>query len=98
MWWLVLPRPDYDPTIPPQGQRHLSISLAIPCKLRNPVVRIRLGSCPMNGAAMPEASVDENRYPDSTENKVWTDPNVPRNNWMVPAIAQAMAMEDRAYF
>jgi hypothetical protein len=52
----------------------------------------------MNGTAMPEASVDENRHPDSTENKVWANPNVSRSNWMVPAITQSAAVEDGPYF
>jgi hypothetical protein len=52
----------------------------------------------MDRAAMPEATIDENRHPDSTEDKVWTNSNAARSNWKVPAIAQSATVEERAYF
>jgi hypothetical protein len=91
----MLPNPDNDPSIRLQRPVNLFISLTISSELWDPVASIRFGNGSMDGAAMPEAPIDKNRHPDSTEHKVWTNPNAPRSNWKIPAIAKPTAMKNR---
>lgn len=92
---LVLPNPHNDPSIRLQRPGNLFISFTISSELWDPVACIRFGNRPMDGAAMPEAPIDKNCHPDSTEDKVWTNPNAPRSNWKIPAITKPTAVENR---
>ncbi len=67
---IVLPEPQYAPTIHLQGFVYPLVSSAIACKLRRPVraVSLRLGA--MHFTAMPETSIEKHRYPHARKHHI----------------------------
>jgi len=56
----MLPNPDHEPPRLSQREIDLCIASLVRFELGQPIVAVGFGFRPMFGAAMPEASVDEN--------------------------------------
>jgi hypothetical protein len=67
IWVLVLPDANYGPASPPQRHRVGSISADDALEFSSPVVSIRGRIGGVQGASMPEASVDEDSHTRCTE-------------------------------
>jgi hypothetical protein len=59
----MLPEPEHKPSFSPQLAGNMPVTLAIPYKLFGPKPAVVFGGSTVDGASMPEATVDEYHNP-----------------------------------
>ena len=89
----MLPYPQHLPTSIAQHPIDLLMALHIAIELRSPIPIVRLRRGPVVGAAVPEASVHEDRKPVTREHNVWPDLKVARLDKEVLAEAESFSVE-----
>lgn len=92
----MLPGPDDDPSFALQGGIHASVALHVVAKLRDPVAGVALGRHAVFGAAVPEASVDEDRDACPSEDDVGLDAHVAATDEQVLAEPQPPPVQRRS--
>ena len=94
-WVLVLPNPDGQPARLHQASIGVCVSCTICIDLGLPPSSIRFRPCPMNGAAMPEASVQKYGNSGRTENQVCLAIHL--GEWPpIDSVAQPQRMQNSA--
>jgi hypothetical protein len=76
----MLPEPEHQPFFTPQLPGNMPVTLAIPVKFYRPKPSVVRWRNAVDGASMPEATVDEYRDPGCLKNEVWTHPWVFRRH------------------
>lgn len=89
----MLPHPDDGPSSGGKSRGHLTIPLGVPCQLRAPIARVDLRHRPVIRAAVPEASVDEDRHLGSCEGDVDVRSEPVKPNEEVLPEAQSQGVE-----
>lgn len=92
----VLPQSEHGPSIRHQGSRLETITLDVARQFGDPVSLVRVRWTAVLGAAVPEATVDENGQPDLCEDDVRPDPLAADPQQEILAKPQTTAMQGRA--
>lgn len=93
----VLPGPHDAPSVALERIGDTPVALDVAEKLRRPVRAIPSRLVPVDGACVPEATVDEQRDPRASKDDVWAHDDLSRNDAIVDTEAQTFPVEEGSH-